>query len=87
MFASGCAIFWRSGGRVDRVALRFAGAAIFRVTMCLALAAAAWYIFALPVIVLFLWTGAFYLAMLVGESLWLVRTLQRRVKECGSPPC
>ncbi len=85
MFASGCAILWRSGGQVDRVALRFAGAAIFRVSICLALAAGAWYIFALPTNILFLWTGAFYLVMLIGESFWLARTLKRRAKECSSP--
>ena len=85
MFVSAWAILWQSGGRVDRIALRFAGAAIFRVSICLALAMAARYIFALPTNALFLWTGLFYLVMLAGESFWLARLLKRRAKECGSP--
>ena len=84
MFATGWAILWRTGGRVDRIALRFAGAAIFRVSICLALATAAWYIFALPTNALLLWTGLFYMVMLAGESVWLARLLKRRAKECGS---
>lgn len=85
MFATGCALLWRSDGRVDRIAPRFAGASVFRVSMCLALAAAAWYILGLPTNVLFVWTGLFYVVMLIGESCWLVRFLKRQAKECGSP--
>lgn len=87
MTTSAWAIFWRSGPGLDGLAMRFAGAAVFRITICLALAAAAWYIFALPTNALFLWTGAFYLVMLAGECFWLARAFKRRAKEFNSPKC
>ena len=78
MFVSGCAMLWRSGPRAEQVANRFAGSAIIRIAICLAAAALAWYLFRLPIDVLLLWTGLFYVAMLVGECIWLARTLRRR---------
>lgn len=85
MVGSAWAIFWRSGPGLDRLAIRFAGMAIFRMTICFALTAAAWYMFALPTSALLLWTGAFYLVMLGGECFWLARALKRRAKEFNSP--
>lgn len=77
MFLSNALVVWRGGLRIEQLAARLAGATLIRLSICLAVAVCAWYTFALPTNALFLWTGAFYMVMLVGESLWLARTLRR----------
>ena len=75
--ASGAVLARRSRLGPAAVTMAFLSLTLLRVAFCAGLGVAAWRLWDLHKAALLLWTCAFYLAMLAGEGLWLVRSLRR----------
>ncbi len=60
-----------------RAAVSFLVAGVVRLPACLGGGALLWWLAELPAVVLGLWMAVFYLAMLAGEGVWIVRALRR----------